>query len=45
MAEVTQLEGDFERLSVGAVPYKKKLKLPAQSQSKFSVLANKGDDW
>jgi len=45
MAEITQLEGDFERMSVGAIPNKKRLKLPVQSQSKFSVLANKGDDW
>ena len=45
MAEVTQLEGDFERLSVGAQIGKKRLKLPMQSQSKLSVMVNKGDDW
>ncbi len=45
LADITQLEGEFEGLSIDAKETRKRRKLPAAaSQSKFSVIANKGDD-
>lgn len=44
LADITQLEGDFDGLTIDVKETGKRRKLPVASQSKFSVIANKGDD-